>query len=673
MNMFETLRQKKALYHPQSLQSTAPDNAITPETPFQVRSATQPVISPDGQKIAFLVGEWLPEQEKQRTRLWSVAADTQDEPRTLTRGARQDIDPCWSPDSRYLAYSSRIEDEKSNERAKTGNNKFQLYVMEQATGIEHKVCTMPSGARTIAWSPDGQQITFLSSVKDESEQDPIVLYGQQRQHRQLWRVHKDSDQPQAITPPNLTVWNYAWSPDGQTIAVYYTTGPAETDWYRGQIGLVPATGGTIRQISQLTRQAWDLTWSPDGQRLAYISGEWSDPDRGGGDIYIYTLKDHQTRNLTPGLAWSPTWLQWYPDGQRILSAGWDGLTTCVAIFDEVTGQQTTLENAFLIGDKYVPHLSTSQDMQRIVTTHSEHHPYDVWLGDITSTSDATDTTGQIHWQQRSRLNPIAEEGLHIHPTEHIRYEGADGWQIDAIVTRPTQTAAGAPPPLIVSIHGGPSSLWVDDWDFYRSQMLAEAGYIVLRPNIRGSLGRGVAFSDAVIGDMGGKDLQDILKGVDYLVSRKLVDGERVGIMGWSYGGFMAAWAVTQTQRFKAAIMGAGISDYHSFHAQTNIQDWDMRFLGTVEEPASPLTHATIYRQHSPMTYADQVKTPTLIVHGELDPCVPINQAYAFYRALQEQHIPTELVIYPREGHGPTERKHLLDYTQRFLDWFNLYL
>ena len=196
---------------------------------------------------------------------------------------------------------------------------------------------------------------------------------------------------------------------------------------------------------------------------------------------------------------------------------------------------------------------------------------------------------------------------------------------------------------------------------------------MLRPNIRGSMGRGAAFADAVIGDMGGNDLQDILKGIDYLVARKLVDGNRVGIMGWSYGGFMTAWAVTQTNRFKAAVMGAGISDYHSFHAQTNIQDWDMRFLGQIGAPASPVTHAELYRQRSPITYATNVQTPTLIVHGEKDPCVPVNQAYAFYRALQEQGVPTTLAVYPREGHSFSTRKHQHDYALRFLDWFKQYL
>jgi dipeptidyl aminopeptidase/acylaminoacyl peptidase len=201
-----------------------------------------------------------------------------------------------------------------------------------------------------------------------------------------------------------------------------------------------------------------------------------------------------------------------------------------------------------------------------------------------------------------------------------------------------------------------------------SQICTSAGFAVFQPNIRGGLGRGVAFADAVLGDAGGKDLQDILSGIDHLVAQGLVDGERVGIIGWSYGGFMTAWAISQSRRFKAAMMGAGVCDYHSFHAQTNIPDWDMRILG-----ADPLVQPEVYRAHSAITFADSITTPTLILHGEQDQCVPVNQAYAFHRALFERQIPTELVVYPREGHGPAERAHLRDMDERIVRWLTTYL
>ncbi len=168
--------------------------------------------------------------------------------------------------------------------------------------------------------------------------------------------------------------------------------------------------------------------------------------------------------------------------------------------------------------------------------------------------------------------------------------------------------------------------------------------------------------------MGGKDLEDVLRGVDYLVEQGLADGERLGIMGWSYGGYMTAWAVTQTNRFKAALMGAGVCDFHSFHAQSNIPDWDKRIL-----EADPLEQPEVYRAHSALTFARNVTTPTLIVHGESDESVPVNQAYAFYRALRERGVATELAVYPREGHGLRERDHSRDFQERMLRWFARYL
>jgi dipeptidyl aminopeptidase/acylaminoacyl peptidase len=178
----------------------------------------------------------------------------------------------------------------------------------------------------------------------------------------------------------------------------------------------------------------------------------------------------------------------------------------------------------------------------------------------------------------------------------------------------------------------------------------------------------MAFADAVLGDMGGKDFQDILNGIEYLVKEGLVDGERVGIGGWSNGGFLTAWAVTHSKRFKAAMMGAGISDWLNMHAQTNIRDADILLLA-----ADPLKNPEVYHRHSPITYADRVTTPTLILHGENDPAVPVAQAYAFYRALQERNVPVELVVYPREGHGLSERAHLRDSLERHLRWLERYL
>lgn len=648
--------------HVSTAKDTLPSQriAVTPETFFSMRQAADAVISPDGCYAAFVISEWLPDQQKQRRRIW-LAATSGDEPLPLTRGVSADTSPAWSPDSRSLAFVSKGEDRGA---------KPQLYVQAVDDTRPRQVCTMPNGVSDVAWSPDGSRIAFISLEGPEPAEDPLILNSTSGRHKRLWVVRADHDTPEPVTTEGISIWNYAWSPDSRQFAVYFATGPEETDWHRGQIGLVLAGGGAVRQVSQLTRQAFNLKWSPDGTQIAYVSGEWSDPDRSGGDVFVQSVSDQHVRNLTPGLDWSVSWCQWLPGGQHLLCAGWHGVTCRVALLDVASGQVSILDDELLLGDRHWPHLSITPDGRHAVATRAAGlYPYDAWSAEFVYGDNNLPI--DVKWQRLSRLNALAEETLVLTESQRIRYKSVDDWTIDALLTLPPQQTTGELPPLIVYVHGGPSGAWLDDWENYRTQMFVAAGFAVLRPNVRGSMGGGVAFADAVLGDMGGKDFQDILHGVDYLIERKLVDSERIGITGWSYGGFMTAWAVTQTNRFKAACMGAGICDFHSFHAQSNVPDWDMRFLG--QPPVNPSTHPDVYRERSAITYADRITTPTLIVHGEKDACVPVSQAYAFYRALLEKKVPVELAIYPREGHGPTERQHLLDYHQRMLAWFKRYL
>lgn len=635
--------------------------ARVPATSASIRQARQPDdedIHPDGSRAAFVLKNWAADQPKMVSRIWTVPLEG-GSPAALTSGPGNDTHPRWSPDGQQLAFLSTRDGEQAGGQA-------QVYLMPASGGMPRRLCTLPNGVESFAWSPDGSRLALLTLEGDALSADPVVVAPDR--HRRLWTVAVNSDQPAPVTPANITVWEYAWSPDGQHFAVYFTSGANETDWYRGQVGIVPAEGGAVRRLTDLTCQAAALAWSPDSSRIAYISGEWSDRGQVGGEVFVVPAAGGAPRNLTPGVGFSPSWVRWFPDGERMLYAGWDGVAHQVGLLDEATGTMSPLTSGRLIGGGGWPRLSTTPDLRRFATHSSDRlHPPDVWAGTLTGEGPGK---AQLEWSQLTQLNALLEETVLLASAETITWEGADGWRIEGLFTRPVAATDGNPPPLIVQVHGGPSGVWQNDWrgGVMWAQICASAGFAVFQPNIRGGLGYGVSFADAVLGDPGGKDLQDILSGIDYLVEQGRVDGERVGIVGWSYGGFMTAWAISQTRRFKAAMMGAGICDFHSFHAQTNIADWDMRILA-----ANPLDQPDVYRARSAISYAASITTPTLIVHGELDPCVPVNQAYAFHRALLERNVPTELVVYPREGHGFTESEHQRDVDERMLRWLARYV
>ena len=238
--------------------------------------------------------------------------------------------------------------------------------------------------------------------------------------------------------------------------------------------------------------------------------------------------------------------------------------------------------------------------------------------------------------------------------------------MQGLVIRPVGSGGG-PYPMVTMVHGGPTG--AHKYQYHAAgrgfQLLAARGIAVFLPNPRGSTGWGLEFAESNIGDMGGKDWEDIQAGIDHCIAEGIADPERLGIGGGSYGGFMTAWAVTQTDRFKAAVMLAGISDWRSFHGMSNVSDWDAIHYGD----ADPWDPDGTYPRFSPITFVKRARTPTLILHGEQDELVPVEQAYMFYRALKELGVETELVVYPREHHGFVERNHKIDHHRRTTQWF----
>jgi dipeptidyl aminopeptidase/acylaminoacyl peptidase len=302
----------------------------------------------------------------------------------------------------------------------------------------------------------------------------------------------------------------------------------------------------------------------------------------------------------------------------------------------------------------------SRDQKTIAVAREDvYHPRDVWIAHLSES---------VEWKQLTWMNPQTEE-IALGETESIRWQAPDGWEIQGFLIKPLNYEKGKRYPLITNVHGGPS--WYFGYRYYgfgTLHMLAARGYAVLLPNPRGSVSWGTAFTESNVGDMGGKDFGDILAGIDSLIAQGIADANRLGIMGGSYGGFMVAWAVTQTDRFRAAVNLFGITNWLSFHGTSNLAAWDAIHLA-----ADPYAVNGTYAQFSPMTHVQRVKTPTLILQGEIDPYVPASQSYEFFRALKDHKVETELVVYPREKHGFVEKKHYVDSIKRIVEWFERHI
>ncbi len=389
---------------------------ITAEALKDMRFVGDTHLSADGKRIAFEVEECPPGQNKGRTRIWTVDTSANKEAELLTHGKKSDLCPRWSPDGTQLAFISTGEGEK---------DKPQLHLINTTGGDARQVCTLPNGVSNLAWSPDGSRIAFISLAGAEPGSDPKVFTPTQERHRRLWTIRVDDDIPQAVTPDGITVWEYVWSPDGRQFALYSSTRPDETGWYYGQIGVVDASGGSVHQLTHfapVSVQARALAWSPDGKRLAYISGKWSDPGRGAGEIFLLSLENGQPRNLTPGIACSPTWCAWFPDGRRLLYTAVEEVSHQIGILDTADGSIRVLDRSFVMQWDQ-PRLSQTPDLGSFATVHStSQQPPDVYGGKLAGeggeggeggggtasrASSGSDSRGSTRSQRRPGRGPPA--------------------------------------------------------------------------------------------------------------------------------------------------------------------------------------------------------------------------------------------------------------------------
>ena len=459
-----------------------------------------------------------------------------------------------------------------------------------------------------------------------------------------------------ISPADMYVYEYAWSPDGKSFVTTAAHGNGDDNWYIAQIYTVPATGGEMKSIytPPVDSQIAVPAWSPDGKSVAFISGIMSDEPAVGGDIFIVPATGGVAKNITPGMKASASWLTWLSGGKILFGEDVDG-ESGVATVDPTTGDIATLTRGpgELSAYGWGTAVSLADDGKTAaVIRQSLAHPPEIWAGTINEWKQIT--------SRNAALKPAWGEAKSVHWQN-------DGFNLQGWLLYPVNFDPAKKYPMVVLVHGGPSSMQHSAWPGPHSfgVALSAAGYFVFMPNPRGSYGQGEAFTRANVKDFGYGDFRDIMTGVDQALKQAPIDEHRLGITGWSYGGYMTMWAVTQTNRFAAAVAGAGLANFQSYYGENQIDKWMVPFFG-----ATVYDDPQVYAKSSPITFIKNAKTPTLVVVGDSDGECPTPQSYEFWHALKTLGTETELVVYEHEGHMFVDPAHQRDVIERVAAWFN---
>jgi len=545
-----------------------------------------------------------------------------------------------------------------SDREKDGER--QVWMM-MADGGEAWVATSQKGGVTgFRWSPDGKQLLLTATDqpnKDEEDRknvkDDTILIDRDTKMSHLWLWNIEKKEGKRLTEGNYTVSDPQWSPDGTRIS--YTTRPTPRADDGNLSDLWILTVATKQTKKLVDGRSSDLArWSPDGQWIAYAGGP--DVYAGPSTTYLYLIPGAggTPKQLTAKFDFNVGTPVWTRDGRAIY------FSTNVLEANEVF--RAEVESGAV---KPVTHRGgstgiseISRDGKTIVGAFSAvGQPTEIYK----TSSDYSALTSLTYHNGWLKDYALAN-------TEIIKWKSKDGTEIDGLLTKPVGYEAGKKVPLLLNPHGGPTGASINNFNG-TLQVLAANGFAVLQPNFRGSTGKGLAFAQANKNTWGKGDYEDCMTGVDALIANGIADPDRLGAFGWSYGGYMTFWILTQTDRFKAVSPGAGLTNIYSMYSQNDIQ----RYLRWFYSDKSPWDAQELYWDRSPMKYVNNVKTPTMIMHGQVDTRVPIAQAQEFYQALKERNVPVEFVVYPRENHGFTEPRHQMDRIRRYVKFFAKYL
>ena len=614
-------------------------------------------VSPDGNHVAWVQSTAATPAGQTYIRAASANA-TAAKVNLPAAGNESDSTPAWSPDSTSLVFFSTAG-EKNEQR--------QLWLVNTDGSSAKKLTFLHGYAARPQWSPDGKQIAFLY-VEGGEGGGPLVAAAKTTgvidtafHNQRIGVIDAHGGDVRQVSPADLHVYDFDWSPDNQSFVVTAASGPGDNNWWIAQIYRVLISSQTAQSIYKPRLQVAVPRWSPDGKSVAFIEGIMSDEGFHGGDLFTISADGSGLMNRTKGRKSSPSSLFWLaPD--RILFTEFVGGSSALS---ELTIADNSVRTIWK-GDEELrafgnfPNFAVAKDGNTSAAVRSDYtSPPEVWAGPAGN------------WRQLTHNN--AGLSASWGKAESLEWTN-DGFNIQGWVIPPAKLDSAKKYPMVVLIHGGPSSATTPEWPagFGMSRAIVAAlsshGYYVLLPNPRGSYGRGEDFTRANVKDFGGGDLRDVLAGVETALARYAIDAKRLGVTGWSYGGFMTMWTVTQTNRFHAAVAGAGVANWQSYYGENLIDQWMIPFFG-----ASVYDDPAVYDKSSPLHFIKNVKTPTLVIVGERDAECPSPQSYEFWHALRTLHVPTELIVYPGEGHLFVKPENQSDRMNQTLNWFDKYL
>jgi dipeptidyl aminopeptidase/acylaminoacyl peptidase len=664
----------------QTTSSATPDARIGAliETLGKTRTPSSAAISPDGTTVAWAIRT----REGSQIHLTDIADPAKEKivGTGVSSASCGSSEPKWSPNGEWLAFVSDC----TAKTEKSGQD--QVFVWSKKTGESKELTHLVGGIDSLAWSPDGKAIGFLFVENATRSAGALaamkpwagVIGEDGVEIQRVGVVDAESGSFSQVTPATLHAYEFGWSPDSKQLVFVAANPPGENNWWVAQLytqeivnriefagpnsPIHDVVGAQPKSILDPTKISGPLhglqiavpRWSPDGSRIAFIGGLMSDQGSTGGDIYVIPSTGGEPKDVTPGRDASVAFIGWISPEVLGVAEHVGGSSHLTALNlssgKDVSQINVTFPESIGAGGLAMSISMSHEHSIALIRSSFEKAP-EVWAGPANDMKQIT--------HLNDGMKPAWGK------TENIEWTN-DGFKVQGWLLYPANYDPAKKYPLLVSVHGGPSSAVTPRWPGvgYGGVPFSALGYFVFMPNPRGSYGQGEKFTQANIKDFGYGDLRDILAGMDVLEKRFPIDKNREGLTGWSYGGFMTMFGVTQTTRFKAAVAGAGISDWQSYYGENSIDQWMVPFFGkTVYDDAK------VYAKSSAIEFIKNVKTPTLVVVGDRDGECPAPQSFEFWHALRAEGVKTQLVVYPNEGHGFRDPGHRRDVLERALNWF----